>query len=408
MDEIFDVVIIGAGPSGSVAASLLAKHDIRVLVLEKLEFPRFIIGESLLPQSMEFLENAGLLQGVIEHGFQFKNGAAFSCAKQSSLIDFRQKFSQGWGTTYQVQRASFDHLLANEAARKGIDVRYNHEVVKIDMLDDLSCLKVKNDQALEFEIKCKFILDASGYGRVLPRLLDLERPSSFPVRNALFTHMKDNLCTKDFDRNKILITVHPDQHDIWFWLIPFSDGTSSVGVVVRPEVLDEYKGDNSEKLWTLLREAKELGVLLGDAEEIRPVGQLSGYSCDVSSLCSDKFALLGNAGEFLDPVFSSGVTIALKSADLVVPPLVKQLNGENVDWNKEYAEPLKVGVACFKTFVESWYEGSLQKIIFNPPVGDNSIRDMIISILAGYAWDEKNPFVTQPKKYIEMVATQCP
>ncbi|WP_417822331.1 tryptophan 7-halogenase [Terasakiella sp.] len=408
MNEMFDVVIIGAGPSGSVAASLLAKHNVSVLMLEKLEFPRFIIGESLLPQSMEFLEKADLLQSVVEHGFQFKNGAAFGCADQSSLIDFRLKFSEGWGTTYQVQRAPFDHLLAKKAATKGIDVRYNHEVMDIDLSQDISRLKVKDAEGNESEIECKFILDASGYGRVLPRLLDLERPSSFPVRNALFTHMKDQLCTKKFDRNKILITVHPEQHDIWYWLIPFSDGTSSVGVVVRPEVLDKYKGDNSEKLWTLLREAKELGALLDDAEEIHPVGQLSGYSCDVSNLCSDKYALLGNAGEFLDPVFSSGVTIALKSADLVVPPLLKQLNGEEVDWEKEYAKPLKIGVTCFKTFVESWYEGSLQKIIFNPPEGDNSIRDMVISILAGYAWDEKNPFVTQPKKYLEMVAAQCP
>ncbi|MDV7341031.1 NAD(P)/FAD-dependent oxidoreductase [Terasakiella sp. A23] len=408
MNTQFDVVIIGAGPSGSVAASLLANRGVKVLVLEKLEFPRFIIGESLLPQSMEFLENAGLLKDVIEHGFQFKNGAAFGWEERGSLIDFRQKSSEGWGTTYQVQRANFDKLLADAAGTKGADIRYNHEVLSVDLSGDLSVIRVKDDQGTEFDIQCKFLLDGSGYGRVLPRLLDLERPSSFPVRNALFTHMKDNLHSKDFDRNKILITIHPEQNDIWYWLIPFSDGTSSVGVVVRPEVLETYEGDNSQKLWTLLREAEKLGVLLDDAEETRPVGQLSGYSCDVTHLCSDKFALLGNAGEFLDPVFSSGVTIALKSANLVVDPLMRQLEGETVDWDKEYADPLKVGVSCFKAFVESWYEGPLQKIIFNSPQGENSIRDMITSILAGYAWDEKNPFVQEPRKYLKMVASQCP
>ncbi len=407
MTETRDVVIIGAGPSGSVAASLLANQGVDVLVLEKLTFPRFIIGESLLPQSMEFLEKAGLLQAVVEEGYQFKNGAAFCQAENTSQIDFRTKFGEGWGTTYQVQRASFDHVLAQACEQKGGDIRYNHEVLKVDVSGEKNRLTIRDDQGRDQTIECKFILDASGYGRVLPRLLELERPSSFPVRNALFTHMKDQLCTKEFDRNKILITVHPKHNDIWYWLIPFSDGTSSVGVVVRPEVLDTYQGDNSEKLWALLNEATELCELLNDAEEIRPVGQLSGYSCDVSSLCSDRFALLGNAGEFLDPVFSSGVTIALKSADLVVEPLVKQLAGNAVDWEKEYAQPLQVGVSCFKTFVESWYEGSLQKILFNPPEGENTIRDMIVAILAGYAWDEQNPFVTQPDKYITMVAAQC-
>ncbi|WP_028878975.1 NAD(P)/FAD-dependent oxidoreductase [Terasakiella pusilla] len=408
MAHQFDVVIIGAGPSGSVAASLLHQRGVKVLMLEKLEFPRFIIGESLLPQSMEFLQKAGLLQTVVEHGFQFKNGAAFRRAETTSSIDFRQKFGDGWGTTYQVQRAPFDACLAQKVKDMGVDVRFNHEVLDVDLSGEGAQLRIKDDQGAEQDITCTFVLDASGYGRVLPRLLDLERPSSFPVRNALFTHMKDRLCVKDFDRNKILITVHPDHQDIWYWLIPFSNGTSSVGVVVRPDVLDTYEGDNSQKLWTLLREAKELGTLLDDAEELRPVGQLSGYSCDVSTLCSDKFALLGNAGEFLDPVFSSGVTIALKSADLVVDPLVRQLNGETVDWQADYADPLKVGVSCFKAFVESWYEGSLQKIIFNPPKGENNIRDMIIAILAGYAWNEDNPFVKQPNKYLEMVAAQCP
>ena len=402
-----DVVIIGAGPSGSVAASRLVDQGLDVLVLEKQTFPRFIIGESLLPQSMEFLEKAGLLQPVADNGFQYKDGAAFRCGAETSLIDFSDKFSAGWATTYQVQRDSFDKILIDEAARKGADVRYSHEVLAVDFSKDHSVLKVRNDQGQDVDIQGRFILDASGYGRVLPRLLDLDRPSSFPRRHALFTHIADNICDADYDRNKILITVHPEQKDIWYWLIPFSNGTASLGVVARPEILQDYKGTDSEKLWALVGEAPELCDLLKSAKETRPVGELKGYSCDVSTLCSDRFALLGNAGEFLDPVFSSGVTIALKSADLVIDPLVKQLSGQSVDWERDYAQPLKVGVSCFKFFVESWYEGSLQKIIFNPPKGDNPIRDMVISILAGYAWDEENPFVRDPKKYLELVAAQC-
>ncbi|WP_339718442.1 NAD(P)/FAD-dependent oxidoreductase [Marinomonas primoryensis] len=104
----YDVVVIGAGPSGAVASSILSEKGYRVLVLEKQHFPRFSIGESLLPQCMEILESAGMLQAVVEAGFQYKNGAAFATNNQYSSFDFREKFSTGWGTTYQVQRAQFD------------------------------------------------------------------------------------------------------------------------------------------------------------------------------------------------------------------------------------------------------------------------------------------------------------
>ncbi|MGB0683240.1 MAG: NAD(P)/FAD-dependent oxidoreductase [Magnetovibrionaceae bacterium] len=402
------VVVIGAGPAGTVAAALLAKNGVDVLVLEKLVFPRFQIGESLLPQSMTFLKKSGLLDAVTASGFQHKDGAAFLCGKTRSVIDFSQKSAEGWGTTYQVKRAEFDHLLAQEAAKAGVEVRQGQSVLEVDLEQTPSQLTVKDDATGEaYQVTCEFVIDASGYGRVLPRLLDLERPSDFPVRTALFTHIDDRLAGKDFDRDKILITVHPQHQDIWYWLIPFSDGTSSLGVVVTPEKLETYSGSPSEKLWTLVHEGGDLSFLLAEATERRDVGTLSGYSTDVSRLCSDRFALLGNAGEFLDPVFSSGVTIALKSADLVVEPLLRQLRGETVDWQAEYAAPLQVGVRCFKAFVESWYSGELQRIIFNPPAGDNPIKNMIISILAGYAWDESNPFVHQGPKYLNLVSGQC-
>src|SRR6478735_5095943 len=108
-----EVLIIGAGPAGSVAAALLHRQGRQVLVLEREQFPRFSIGESLLPQSMEYLEQAGMLRDVVEAGFQFKNGAAFAWGDKYTAFDFRDKFSDGWGTTYQVQRGTFDKVLAD-------------------------------------------------------------------------------------------------------------------------------------------------------------------------------------------------------------------------------------------------------------------------------------------------------
>ena len=129
--EHTDILIIGAGPAGSVAAGLLRKQGHQVLILEKETFPRFSIGESLLPQSMAYIEEAGMLQAVVEAGFQFKNGASFARGERYTEFDFRDKFSAGWGTTYQVQRARFDHVLAKEAERLGTEVRYRHEVFSL-------------------------------------------------------------------------------------------------------------------------------------------------------------------------------------------------------------------------------------------------------------------------------------
>jgi len=404
--EGFDVVIIGAGPAGTLAATLLANKGVQVLVLERMQFPRFVIGESLLPQSMAFLEKAGMMDAIKAAEFQHKNGANFSDDSRFSSIDFAEKFTDGWATTYQVPREEFDMLLAGEAVKAGVDIRFECGVSNVTFEDTGATLLGEGPEG-KFEVRCRFVVDASGYGRVLPRLLDLDRPSDFPVRHALFTHVTDQLATKDFDRNKILITVHPEYSDIWYWLIPFSDGRSSVGVVVPSEHLDRLEGTASDKLWALIAETDQLHTLMAGSEECRPASEIAGYSSNVSQLCGPNFALLGNAGEFLDPVFSSGVTIAFKSADLLIDPLMRQLDGETVNWEQDFTAPLKTGIDCFKTFVEAWYSGDLQKIIFNPPAHDNPVKRMIISILAGYAWDEKNPFVTDGKRYLDLVATQC-
>jgi hypothetical protein len=360
-----------------------------------------------LAQSIQFLDKAGLLPAVETAGFQRKDGAAFSFGTKRMSIEFAEKIAAGPGNTFQVQREKFDQILAQEAEKKGATFCYGQTVADIALHDTGALLTAQDCDGQIRKVGCRFVVDASGYGRVLPRLLDLDLPSSFPPRQALFTHVSDHLIDKDFDRSKILITIHPKEPDIWYWLIPFSNGTASVGVVAQPERIAEMSGTESEKLWTLLFEDAHLAHLLSDAKEIRPVGTLQGYSCAVKQMASHNFALLGNAGEFLDPVFSSGVTVALKSADLLIEPLLRQLNGKQVDWDQEFVKPLSVGVECFKAFVEAWYDGSLQQIIMNPSPKDELIRRHIVSVLAGYAWDENNIFVRNARKYLPMVAEQC-
>lgn len=405
MNDI-DVLVMGAGPSGAIAAALLVQKGYKVLVLEKEQFPRFSIGESLLPQSMEFIERAGMLEAVQAGDFQFKNGAAFLRGDIYTTFDFREKTSPGWGTTFQVQRAKFDKILADEAARFGADVRYRHEITAVDVSGDKPRVEYRDADGVQHTIEPKFLLDASGFGRVLPRLLDLHVPSKFPVRQALFTHVEDNISADWFDRNKILITVHAAHPDVWFWLIPFANGTASLGVVAEKAFLDQFEGSNEEKLFAIVGREAPLRDLLAKARPILPVREIVGYSAGVKTLAGKGFALLGNAGEFLDPVFSSGVTIAMKSATLAADLLDRQFRGEAVDWDSEFSAPLKRGVDSFRAFVTSWYDERFQSIIFHHTQLDK-VKSMICSVLAGYAWDLDNPFVQNGERRINVLAEIC-
>ncbi|RDF00438.1 NAD(P)/FAD-dependent oxidoreductase [Aggregatibacter aphrophilus] len=402
----FDVVIIGAGPSGSVAASLLHKQGVKVCVLEKQHFPRFVIGESLLPYCMDILAEADLVDAVnAEKTFQFKNGAAFTWGNRYTYFDFTDKFTAGPGTTYQVRRGIFDKILIDETAKKGVEVRFGHEVLSLDNSGETAVLKARSEDGEEYHLSARFVLDASGYGRVLPRLLDLETPSSLPTRVARFTHIDDNINAPDFDRNKILITTHPTHRDVWLWLIPFADNRCSIGVVGLPETLD---GDNETILKKFALECPMLKRILANAnwENDFPYSQIQGYSANVKALYGKHFALLGNAAEFLDPVFSSGVTIALHSARLASRIISRQLKGEAVDWQKEFSETLMVGVNAFRTYVNGWYDNSFQDVIYarNP---EPKIRQMLSSILAGYAWDTENPFVAKSTPRLKALAEIC-
>lgn len=401
-----DVVIIGAGPAGAAAASQLVRLGHEVRVLERSHFPRFSIGESLLPQCMAHLDEAGLLDTVRDAGYQHKNGAAFTRDGADTAIDFRDKFTPGWGTTYQVERADFDQRLIQAAAARGARVSFGVTVTDVRPDAERPRLTFVDEAGQATTLTARFVLDASGYGRVLARRLDLSRDPRLEPRMALFTHVEDHIRDPAYDRDKILIGVHPRDASIWYWLIPFANGRASVGVVGDIETLTR-QGDSAESRWRALIDAEpRYRSLLGDARPLRPVGELKGYSADVERLHGPGYALLGNAGEFLDPVFSSGVTIALRSAGMAAPLVDRQLRGEAVDWHADFEAPLREGIATFRAFVDAWYDGRLQSIIFHDahPAG---LKRMISSVLAGYAWDRDNPFVAAAAKRLTTLAQLC-
>jgi flavin-dependent dehydrogenase len=385
-----DVLVIGAGPAGTVAASFLKKQGYTVTILEKEKFPRFQIGESLLPCCMEHLQEAGLLEAVMARNFQKKTGAAFMRGEKRCEFLFAEQFTQGWDWTWQVKRADFDSTLAQEASARGVDVNFECEVRNVSCEKSKQITDYLDADGNEHQIESKFIIDSSGYGRVLPRLFDLSKPSAFTPRGAVFAHLEDVNRTEKTSNN---IFVHSfDDNRSWIWAIPFSDGSTSVGIVSDREKIIELAENGGEKYEAFIRNFEDLNGRFKNSELKFETRSILGYSVGVKAMFGDGFVLSGNSTEFLDPIFSSGVTFATASGLLSAKMTHRHLQGESVDWKTEYEDVVQNGINVFRSYVTGWYSGDFQTIVFARHI-DNEIKKQICSVLAGYVWDKSNPFV---------------
>ena len=398
--ESVDVLVIGAGPAGSVAAAIVKKYGLNVKMVEKMKFPRFVIGESLLPRSMEAFEDAGFLQAIKQKGFQEKFGAKFVQGDKICDFNFSDQFTAGWSWTWQVPREDFDLLLADEIQKMGIPLEFETSVTDIKFNGTDSVTTVVDNNGKEKQIEAKFIIDASGYGRVIPQLFNLDKPSNLPPRKTLFTHILDTKRNEYDEPNRIIIIDHAPE--VWIWVIPFSNGCTSVGFVGNPSFFDQFTGTPDERLRQAIATNNHIRERFENATYRFEPRTLEGWSKTTDKFFGDGFVLTGNVTEFLDPIFSSGVTLAVSSSQLAAHLIGKQLTEQkNVDWQKEYTDVMMQGVNTFRTYVMSWYDGTLQDIFFAPDP-NQKIKNQICSVLAGYVWDKDNHFV---KNHLTAVKT---
>lgn len=396
-----DVLVIGAGPAGSLAAAMLHRAGYSVHIVEKQRFPRFVIGESLLPRIMDNLQKADLLQAVQNQGFQVKRGARFNRDGALHEFDFAVQHTPGWSWTWQVPRADFDHCLAQTVAARGVSVHYEEGIERVDFSGERALLFSRQMDGTERQWSARFVIDASGYGRALPRLLDLDAPSDFPVRHAFFTHFNDRHRPADHSSSQIQIVLH---EGVWVWVIPFSNGKTSVGFVAAPEFFARYAGSPEERFRAIAAEMPELNWRFGaDVDTVFEPQTIAGYSIKVKQFYGDKFVLAGNATEFLDPVLSSGVMFAVESGTRAGELVAEQLGGRAVDWQSEYVDHMQNGIDVFRSYVSAWYNGDLPTIFFakhqNP-----TIKKCICSVLARYVWDQTNPYVVHHRRALSLLA----
>lgn len=403
LKEFVDVLIIGAGPSGCVSASHLHNNNIKIKVVEKTKFPRLVVGESLIPRVMDHFAEAGLFDALDAQGFEKKLGARFIRGEEICVFDFSNKYGKGWDWTWQVPRADFDNTMAQEVIRKGIDLEFESEVVSVSFEGKNSITIVKDKNGVSKEIHAKFIIDSSGYGRVLPRLLDLDTPSGLDPHSSIFTHVKDT--NRPEGEEGTLISFDILETQVWLWVIPFSNGNTSLGVVGPTEFINKLSAskDNVEALKNAIQMSDYYIKRFKGVDFLFEPVKLENYSRSVKQMYGDGFALTGNSSEFLDPVFSSGVAFATESGMLAAKLFIKESQGTEVNWETEFTGYMKRGIGVFTTYVKEWYTGNLQTLFFHQPENPD-VKKKICAVLAGYVWDETNPFVKKHDNLIKNMA----
>jgi len=310
-----DVLVIGGGPAGSTCATLLAKKGFQVILTEKEEHPRFHIGESLLPANMPLLEHLGVSEEVKKIGL-LKLGIEFSSPEHEhvSLIQFTDCWDKDLSWSYQVRRSEFDEILFRNAAKEGVQTIENCRVWDVQF-DDKGvtpvCIRAETGNGKTQLFEAKFLVDASGRDTFLADKYKTKQKDKKHSSAAIFGHFHD--ATRLPDEKEGYISIFWFEHG-WFWFIPLADGTTSVGAVCWPYYLHSRKKGLEAFFWDTINLSPQLMERMKNAKLVSKVYATGNYSYNSTMSHGKQFILIGDAFAFVDPVFSSGVMLAMNSA----------------------------------------------------------------------------------------------
>ena len=401
-DETCDVVVIGGGPGGSTAAALLARRGYSVIALEKAHHPRFHIGESLLPMNLPVFERLGVLEKVRAMGV-FKPGADFEAdnARGYNTYAFSRAIGCSPPHAFQVWRQDFDKMLYEHASECGADAREGHEVLRVEQLGPRDTrLAVHADSGRDYTIRARYVVDASGRDGFLAQRKKLRRKNTQHQSAAIFGHFRGATPRAGEDAGNI--SIYSFDHG-WMWMIPLPSGVMSVGAVCRPEYLKQRKGRTLEFLLETLKLSPALWVRMSNAELIDDTVRVTGnYSYDATQMGGPGWILIGDAFAFLDPVFSSGVYLAMSGAELAIEVVDQALR----DPSREMALMHKLerrqrdGMARFSFFIHR-FNGPVMQQMFRQPRNTWQLEQGVISMLAGDLFD--TPLVLRKLRLFKLV-----
>lgn len=404
--EQCDVAVIGGGPAGSTAAALLARRGYKVIALEKARHPRFHIGESLLPMNLPLFERLGVLDKVRAIGV-FKPGADFEADNERGYNTYA--FSRAIGKSpphaYQVWRQDFDKMLYEHARESGADAREAQEVVNVEQNGPRETrLDVRTDDGRSYRILARYVVDASGRDAFLSGKKRLRRKNDRHQSAAIFGHYRDAERRPGEDEGNI--SIYSFAHG-WMWMIPLPGGVMSVGAVCRPDYLKQRKGRTVEFLVETLKLSAALWRRIERAELIGNEVRVTGnYSYDSKHMGGPGWVLVGDAFAFLDPVFSSGVYLAMSGAEQAVEVVDRALRDAAAEpaLLRKLEKRQRAGMARFSFFIYR-FNGPVMQQMFRQPRNTWQLEEGVISMLAGDLFD--TPKVLWRLRLFKLVYAIC-
>lgn len=381
-----DVLVIGGGPAGSCAAAFCRQRGLSVILAEKEAFPRFRIGESLLPMGNEILRATGVWPKLERAGFVEKFGARF-CLSDGTVekrIKFSDGFVPGLDRTFQVERAKFDELLLEHARELGADVRWQTKVVAItESGTHVDCVLSNEAAGSTEQVRASWVINAGGrenlhtYGRCE----DLD-PSAFPRRMAIYNHFR-NVSRPSGREGGDTVVVRLE--DGWFWVIPIDADRTSVGLVTTPEQIKRGGGEPVDVFGSTVSASAKLGELMEGAVPVSVFRVTTDYSYFRRELATKRVVHVGDAAGFFDPIFSSGVYMSTWSAQLAVDMITQAGSGGLSDSQRtSYAKRVKTHAGVFRRLIETFYDSHGFSVFMSqrPPF---DLERGINSIVAGHA-----------------------
>src|SRR5438128_5961797 len=381
---MYDVGIIGGGPAGSTAATLLACAGRRVIVLERDKFPRFHIGESLLPFSTQTFDRLGVRE-TLDRTFLPKYGGEIvaACGTRGVKFYFKDGFQSRRDRAYQVTRSDFDKLLLDHSRENGAEVREETEVKKIAVTADRVKIDIETSAGANETIEAKYLLDCSGRQTVLGNFYNLKKTYDHLQKFSVFAHYENVDRPEGIDGTLIRMVRGLDR---WFWMIPLTQTRMSVGVVMDTATFRAMKLSPEAALERCIGEQPMVLERMTRAERVSPVYSAGDFSYRNTKFCGDRWLLAGDAAGFIDPVFSSGVFLAIMSGEKAADTLDEVLRDESRKRRlfKKYARTVNYVMDIYLTFVNAWYRRGKEFIeVFLNPTDTMQNPAEVNALLAG-------------------------